>query len=510
MATSLKTLLATLVFSLVATSGLAQQYNRFGPVTGVLKGNVSSPQTSAATSADIIGLWTGTCSAATFLRGDGACAAGGVPSGAANLIYGTPNGSSGNATLRALIGADLPPINLASTASGGVLSTSILLGTNGGTSNGFFSVTGPTTSLKTFTFPNVSATVLTSNTPVTVAQGGTGVGTLTSHGVLLGEGTGNVSAVAAMSLDTVLQGQGASADPSAVAVNNCGDATHALSYNTTTHAFGCQAITSGGTGTVTSVAAGTGITASPSPIIGSGTISINQAFAPTWTGLHIFTPTAGVALTVNAPNNSEAMDINGSATTGQSFGPSILAGTNSSDYALLVRGRSGSTYFKADGAGSITVGAPTGGPQGSGTINAAGFYVNGVAVGGVTQTTGSFTLTVNAGCTTTPSVTATYAITGVMAIVNVPILTCTSNATNFVLSGFPVALQPNNGLTRTTTAVAAFDSAGTIASVWGICNSSSSGCTAGQATGFSTTGSSSNWTNTGTKGVEGALVYVLN
>lgn len=38
--------------------------------------------TSAATSADILGLWTGSCSSSTFLRGDGACA---TPSGSAQL-----------------------------------------------------------------------------------------------------------------------------------------------------------------------------------------------------------------------------------------------------------------------------------------------------------------------------------------------------------------------------------------------------------------------------------------
>lgn len=52
--------------------------------------------------------------------------------------------------------------------------TGILPGANGGSNNGFFAVSGPTTSLKTFTFPNASATVLTTNAAVTAAQGGTG------------------------------------------------------------------------------------------------------------------------------------------------------------------------------------------------------------------------------------------------------------------------------------------------------------------------------------------------
>ena len=49
---------------------------------------------------------------------------------------------------------------------------------------------------------------------LTVANGGTGDTTLTSHGVLIGAGTGNVAATAAGSSGQVLQSGGASADPS--------------------------------------------------------------------------------------------------------------------------------------------------------------------------------------------------------------------------------------------------------------------------------------------------------
>lgn len=130
-------------------------------------------------------------------------------------------------------------------AAGSPFITGILPSTGGGTSNGFTSFVGPATSTKTFTLPNASATLLTTNASVTVPQGGTGLVTLTAHGLLLGEGTSNVSAVAAMSADTLLQGQGTSSDPAAVAVNNCGSSTQALSYSTSTHSFGCQSITAG-------------------------------------------------------------------------------------------------------------------------------------------------------------------------------------------------------------------------------------------------------------------------
>jgi len=89
----------------------------------------------------------------------------------------------------------------------------ILPGANGGTNNGFFDITGPATSLKTFTFPNASSTVLTNNAAVTVAQGGTGVATLGDAGVLIGNGTGNVAVTGAGTSGQVLTSNGAGVDP---------------------------------------------------------------------------------------------------------------------------------------------------------------------------------------------------------------------------------------------------------------------------------------------------------
>ncbi|MBI4464209.1 MAG: hypothetical protein HY647_05845, partial [Acidobacteria bacterium] len=70
--------------------------------------------------------------------------------------------------------------------------TGVLGSANGGTGNGFTKFSGPASTEKTFTLPNASATILTTNTAVTVAQGGTGAATLT--GVLIGNGTSAVTA----------------------------------------------------------------------------------------------------------------------------------------------------------------------------------------------------------------------------------------------------------------------------------------------------------------------------
>src|SRR5581483_2391468 len=53
--------------------------------------------------------------------------------------------------------------------------TGTLPASNGGTGNGFTAFSGPASSTKTFTLPNVTCTILTTNAAVTAAQGGTGL-----------------------------------------------------------------------------------------------------------------------------------------------------------------------------------------------------------------------------------------------------------------------------------------------------------------------------------------------
>ena len=60
------------------------------------------------------------------------------------------------------------------TIATGTWNGSLISSAFGGTGNGFTKFSGATTSEKTFTLPDASATILTSNTAVTAAQGGTG------------------------------------------------------------------------------------------------------------------------------------------------------------------------------------------------------------------------------------------------------------------------------------------------------------------------------------------------
>lgn len=67
---------------------------------------------------------------------------------------------------------------------------------------------GAAASTTTLTLPNVSGTVLQSGTTVTVAQGGTGLATLTANNVILGNGASNVQFVAPGTSGNVLTSNG--------------------------------------------------------------------------------------------------------------------------------------------------------------------------------------------------------------------------------------------------------------------------------------------------------------
>lgn len=177
-------------------------------------------------------------------------------------------------------------------------------------------------STSTHTFGCQTVTPLA--TPVTVANGGTGLATLPTHTVLLGQGTSALGNVAAMAADTLLQGQGATVDPAATTVPNCGSATTALSYSTASHTFGCQTITTSGAASAvaknadTSRASTTSLTDDPTLLFTSqsaGTYSVEWVVAATGPGT-----AANLKIALNCTGtvtlafwSMNAMDANGNA-----------------------------------------------------------------------------------------------------------------------------------------------------------------------------------------------------
>lgn len=109
----------------------------------------------------------------------------------------------------------------------------------------------------------------------------------------------------------------------------------------------------------------------------------------------------------------------------------------------------GSLRASIASGGGMTVGSPTGGNQGNGTINATGLYINGVSVEGGTTTTSTFSATFT-GFSSAPSCTVKYRKTGsqVSFFVNAgSTCTGTSNSTSWTISNLPAAITPASNAT---------------------------------------------------------------
>jgi hypothetical protein len=190
--------------------------------------------------------------------------------------------------------------------------------------------------------------------PVTVSTGGTGQVTLPVHSVLLGEGTGNVGNVSAMAVDTLLQGQGATVDPAAVSLPNCGSA---LSYSTSTHLFGCQtpAGTPGGANTNVQFnnSGAFGGANDFSWITGTDTMLLGStSLAPTITTNTTTATGTGIALTVSSGT--------GGSTSGNAGAINLKSGSAASN-STVTSGNGGALNILA-GRGALNTGSgsPTG------------------------------------------------------------------------------------------------------------------------------------------------------
>ena len=93
---------------------------------------------------------------------------------------------------------------------------------------------------------NYQTTVAHGAIPIAVASGGTGLATITTHSLLVGNGTSAPNLLAAAA-DSVPLWQSNSADPTVTAINNCTAASSALTYATASHTFGCNTISGSST-----------------------------------------------------------------------------------------------------------------------------------------------------------------------------------------------------------------------------------------------------------------------
>jgi len=345
----------------------------------------------------------------------------------AGIITASLNGNAGTASKLAV------SKNIYGNAFDGTVDiTAVIASAFGGTGNGFTKFTGPTTSEKTFTLPDASATILTTNALVTVAQGGTGASTATQNYIFAGPGTGSSA--------------GAPSFRALVAADLPAGSGSYINNSTLQQASSNFNISGNGVVGGSLSAASLNLT-TPLPIasggIGSSTATQNFIFAGPSTGSTAGAPTFRALVAADLPSGSGSY-INNS-TTQQStsnfnisgsgvIGTSLSAGTLSLTTALSVS---------------------------SGGTGASSFATNAILLGNGTNaiqtlapgTTGNV-LTSNG--TTWTSVPA--AISGVSTVASI---SATSNAKGATISGTTITLTPADGTNGGVITTAAQTFAGT-------------------------------------------------
>jgi hypothetical protein len=216
-------------------------------------------------------------------------------------------------------------------------------------------------------------------------------------------------------------------------------------------------LTVGGGGFVSSIT-GTANQITASASTGAVTLSLPQ-------NVVIPTPANGTALTVTAVSTGLAIRaIAGPIEIDNNLLPLVVLNASGANFGFLQNQTSASWSLAYGGtfaslgtpvltwtaAGGVQVGAPTGGDQGAGTINATGYFVNGAAF--ASATTGSFTAGTTGLSGATIACNWTKAGTMVVMRTGVP-STEVSSTTGFTITGLPAAIQPTTAKYAANTTV---------------------------------------------------------
>jgi hypothetical protein len=180
-----------------------------GTITAALTGNAST-----ATNVGFSGVTTGTSAVALHIGTGGTLDATG--SGTITATSVPASGLTGATLASGVTGSSLTSLGTVGT---GVWQASIIGSAYGGTGNGFTKFSGATATEKTYTLPDASTTILTTNAVVTAAQGGTGVAnsnTITLAGNLVTSGANSLTLTTTGSTNVTLPTSGTLATTAAI------------------------------------------------------------------------------------------------------------------------------------------------------------------------------------------------------------------------------------------------------------------------------------------------------
>jgi hypothetical protein len=231
-------------------------------------------------------------------------------------------GNGTNVVMSTIQVTDVPTLNQNTTGSAATLTTAraiygnnfdgsaaltqVIASTYGGTGNGFTKFSGATTAEKTYTLPDATTTILTTNAAVTIGQGGTGQTGKTAAFDALSPATTKGDLIAYDGTDNVRLGVGTNG--------------YVLTADSA-QSSGLSWTAVSGTGTVTSVAATVPsfLSVSGSPITAAGTLAISLASTPTngqllignGTGFSYATLSAGSGITITNGAGTIQIDSSG-------------------------------------------------------------------------------------------------------------------------------------------------------------------------------------------------------
>lgn len=295
----------------------------------LLQAAIVAQRTGTAWSAILFG---NTTNNPTFTwRGTGSWSVGGSVGTSGQALISSGAGAApvwGSVALGSAVSGTLPVANggtgtTTSTGTGNVVlsASPTLTGTVTAATVAATAVTGDGSGLTALNAGNVSSGTLP------VARGGTGTTTST--------GSGSVVLSTSPTFSGTVSG-------GTFAGTHTGDGSGLTNLDAGDIAAGTLPVARGGTGVTSSTGTGN-VVLSASPTL-TGTVAAASITS---------TPSAAVGVTINTAANNWGQRIIGNATTGQSFGMLIDAGTNSSDDALRVRNAANTDLFRVQGDGNV-------------------------------------------------------------------------------------------------------------------------------------------------------------